>query len=326
MFGLGIAELAVRRMVRGRDVGLMDGRREVLDEPQLMAPDDVLGWRNLPGSHRFRYRTAEGPIEVTVNVDVEGHRSSGLPQPEADGLPEIAVVGGSFTFGWGVADDQHFVAQLARSLPQFRVINLGVGGYGTYQSLLALEARYADRPPPVAVVLGFASFHSGRNVADPGWRYMLYRFGDRGYTRVPFVSVADGQLVRHAPDPVFPLMSLLNRSTLCTQLMLYREMRAFATLKTDPVDATLRLVAAMRDWGALRGAPLVVAYLDQEQRPIYTAALKQLGIPYALAPEITSLPYDQHPNPQYHAEVARLSLSMIRDALDDSDASDDSGG
>ena len=53
----------------------------------------------------------------------------------SDDLPAIAVLGDSYSMGWGVNDNETFSAILEKKLNR-KVYNFGVSGYGTYQEIL----------------------------------------------------------------------------------------------------------------------------------------------------------------------------------------------
>ncbi|QDV06587.1 hypothetical protein Poly30_20970 [Planctomycetes bacterium Poly30] len=76
------------------------------------------------------------------------------------GALDIIVIGDSYTFGWGVEDDETFPVLLAQRLKEgeglsnVRVKNAGVSGFNTMQEASFLESRWEEWQPDV-VVLGF---------------------------------------------------------------------------------------------------------------------------------------------------------------------------
>ena len=116
----------------------------------LVVSDRRLGWALKPGM-RDQMR-ADGRGRFTISTDAEGHR---LTRSGGDLAPTdarvIVLVGDSLVQGLGVNDAETFGWLLASKMG-FRVINLGVLGYGTDQELLALE--------------GFFETHSGLAVSD----------------------------------------------------------------------------------------------------------------------------------------------------------------
>ena len=307
------AELLFRQWLKSRPI-LQAAGQQAAGQPRVFDPDPVRGWRSRPGEHElvFRDRVRGEIVRVSTTVNDRGER---LGAPARDGVPEALVVGGSMTFGWGVEDDKTFAAQLGRRVPELRFVNVATGGYGTLQALLTLEQR--EGPAPRVVIYGFGSFHAERNVAHPSWLSMLYHFSERGHATIPYVSLDDqGELVRHPCAPIYPELDKVRWSRLLTHAALWRERKAFAARATDPDAATVKLLEALRDACSARGATLIVAYLDEDRRDVYTPALERLGIVHVLAPPYTPLPYDMHPNRAYHQELAERLVDPVRAALE----------
>lgn len=107
--------------------------------------DAELGW--VP---RSGYRSAPGAGE-RLEVGLDGVRSNAAPHPAGQAL---LVVGDSYTFGDGVADDQSWPAGLERLLG-LPVLNGGVSAYGFDQTVLRAErllGRQALRGLVVALI------------------------------------------------------------------------------------------------------------------------------------------------------------------------------
>jgi hypothetical protein len=134
---LGAAEFALRyRRDRVRRSGWLD--------PGLFRYDRRLGWRLTPG-WQGRHRHWDYDVKYAVNRD--GLRANGTPA-NADATNVIAVVGDSFTFGFGVNDDETFIHRLDQRLGMdTHVMNFAVPGYSTDQEALLIEERVLPRAP-----------------------------------------------------------------------------------------------------------------------------------------------------------------------------------
>lgn len=115
--------------------------------------DRWLGWLGTPG-YRARFRRPE--FDVVIHSDADGFRLPAGPQA-AEGAPVVAVLGDSFTWGWGVGQGQVFTDHLQALVgPSLAVENYGVNAYGSGQQLLLLERLLAGpEPDPEAVVVMF---------------------------------------------------------------------------------------------------------------------------------------------------------------------------
>jgi hypothetical protein len=162
-------------------------RLALLGHPRggIWQDDDRLGWR-----HRPRASGSESKwlaYDVRYTTDAEGHRVTAGSYD----LPKLVFVGGSFTFGHGVEDDEPFAARLARAFPDHKVINAGVNGWGTGQALLAVEALLAQHDDVELVVYGFIANHLHRNHRRRSWLEGIDRWGER---RNVLFEAAEGEL------------------------------------------------------------------------------------------------------------------------------------
>lgn len=118
-----------------------------------------------------------------VSTDSRGFRSEEIVK----GKPVIAILGDSYAFGFGVADDETNPAVIATRFPESAVVNTGVNGYNIEQEALTYEAKMAELKPAVTVlestpndgdrkaffdrdIADRAKSGSGtRTIAGPGW-------------------------------------------------------------------------------------------------------------------------------------------------------------
>ena len=152
-----MAELALRFLVP----------LDYLRAPQPL-PGDV--WRELlnrrseiPGlNYELRPDVEKVFLDVLVRTNTHGMRDRERMLAKAPGVFRIAVVGDSFTFGFGVENEQTYPSVLeallngsARS-PHYEVLNFGVGGYSTHDEALVLRHRVMAWDPDL-ILVGYVS-------------------------------------------------------------------------------------------------------------------------------------------------------------------------
>jgi hypothetical protein len=116
--GLALAEAALR--VGGYSPGYVNPWGAIhRSDPQL----GYLGKPNL------EMRWAGHDFDIRVAHDERGFRR--LEHQNTDAPHDLYALGDSFTWGWGVDQGQGYVDLLIRRLPDYRVHNCGVIGYGT---------------------------------------------------------------------------------------------------------------------------------------------------------------------------------------------------
>jgi len=118
--------------------------------------DSQLGWVNVPG---FRGQTYGK--RLTINSTGLRNREVAFEKPA--GVGRILVLGDSFAWGQGVADEDTFATILEKSLAdsgrKWEVINTAVSGWGTDQEYLYLQQTGFKYAPDIVVV----SFYMGND-------------------------------------------------------------------------------------------------------------------------------------------------------------------
>jgi hypothetical protein len=202
--------------------------RDIPGEQVVYEPDPELGWVARPGSYVLPpYDPSGAPIRMTYGPD--GGRLTapeGSAAAAAGARPQLVVVGGSFSQGWAISDDETFAWKLQQKHPSWEVKNFAVGAYGTYQSLLTLERRLPLLERPAIVLYGFIGSHEFRNVGPIAWLRTLTNVqSPDSVVMIPYASVGeDGELVRHAPEQYLKLP--LRRSSALVSLVEYVTMRS----------------------------------------------------------------------------------------------------
>lgn len=176
------ADLSVVREWRWVQSRLQDGK--VNFDPRFVY-DANMGWKNAPNLHVVPENHG------SVRTNAAGMRNdedfSLTPTP---GKPRLMIVGDSYSFGFGVSNEESYAYHLANAMPNWEVLNLAVSATGTDQHYLMYE-RVGEQYKPNIVLLGFYVLDYNRNT---------YSFRD--YAKPMYVPNADGSLsLTHVPVP-----------------------------------------------------------------------------------------------------------------------------
>ena len=131
--------------------------------PRGLIEDELLGW-GLPVDSRFMW---QGHQVTTNSMGLRGREPTATAVP-----PRVLAVGDSSVFGFGLADEQTFPAQLERLLAPagaIQVVNGGVPGYTCPQSAAQVGRLREIASPDVLVIY---NQHSDVRVAEE--RDLLY--------------------------------------------------------------------------------------------------------------------------------------------------------
>ncbi len=125
--------------------------------------DPEIGWVYRPNQSKWvEFVTGQPSVLVNHNEIGARVRSEGTHYDLT--APTLIVVGCSYTAGFGLPYEETFAGYL-ESIPgfPFQVVNLGVEGYGTDQSLLILE-RYFDHFDTRVVIFTYSEGQNDRNL------------------------------------------------------------------------------------------------------------------------------------------------------------------
>jgi lysophospholipase L1-like esterase len=113
--------------------------------------DPLLGWKNIPS-----WQATTRGKKLTINS--RGLRGREYPYKKAPGVTRILVLGDSYIWGYGVADQEVLTEVLEERLGgaagRYEVLNAGVSGWGNDQEYLWLKNE-GFRYSPDLVVLAF---------------------------------------------------------------------------------------------------------------------------------------------------------------------------
>jgi hypothetical protein len=219
----------------------------------------------------------------------------------SDSYHELVAIGGSFTEGWAISDNETFLWKLQERFPSLKVSNYGTSGFGTYQSLLVLEETFEKSPSVSIVIYGFIEYHERRNVATAGRLKAIAKYS-AGKRSSPYCTIdSNGDLIRHPPEryPAWPL-----REYSATINLLQKWYMKLKTKKRSSQQrhVTEKLLLRMRDICVKKRAKFLVVflYLNEEMKAHYKAFLSENNVDFLdCAFPLTSefrVPIEGHPN------------------------------
>jgi len=286
------------------------------NEPTIHEPDPTLGWKNKEGKYVVPAYDSSGQ-EIHITFLAHGQRLTKAKEIASN--KEFVIVGGSFTQGMAIDDNETYAWKLQIQYPSFDVLNYGTGGYGSYQSLLVLEKELLRLTSPVIVLYGFIQHHEDRNVASYGWLNQLSQLSRRGHVFLPYGTLEeDTRLARHSPERylVLPL-----RKSLATVVLIEK---AYMSIKTKHRHSQKRLVTEqvlleMKRITEQYGATFVPVLLqvDREAKRHYkkffqTHNFRDIDCVFPLTPEL-KVPGEGHPNGKMNSLWAECIASALGD-------------
>ena len=144
LFALSFGEIGARAIK-----AYIDTSKEL---PAMYVDDDIVGWKLKPN---FEGKLSTDEFETEIKTNSEGFRGQEFKYEEnKEEQYTIVGLGDSFTFGYGVKEDEVFLNKIITEDKKVNVFNLGVPGYSTREEALMLE-KYIEKIKPDLVILGF---------------------------------------------------------------------------------------------------------------------------------------------------------------------------
>lgn len=155
---------------------------------KLYANHPTLGFANIPGeltvtlTDGYSFKITNLPNTRRITHPLSTYGAAGQKE-------EIWIFGCSFTSGWSLNDQETFPWLIQERFPEYEVVNFGVNGYSTLQSLLQFREALAGGRLPKMVVLAFASWHDERNIFSRSWRKAIGPHIKLGQLEYPYARL-----------------------------------------------------------------------------------------------------------------------------------------
>lgn len=182
------------------------------------------------------YRQFSNEYDAITTITDKGHRVPGV-----DGNPDVVFVGDSFTYGFGLSDDQTF-ASIYCAHRRLACVNLGHPGYGTSRQVrrLAQFLEQWDWKPREVKIFFFGmsgSFSAGNDFVD---NYYYGRWLRSQSSRAAGASAAADSAEQPRPGVAERVIgwqtSLLERSTLMRRAKYHWGPLLKSVIVADPGD------------------------------------------------------------------------------------------
>ena len=290
-----------------------------------------------PGNYFTKHPSrgyAHGPGEFNITVPQPysfkvTHLETGLriTRPLNEIAPpnkkEIWVFGCSFTHGWRLNDEETYPWLLQRDLSDYEVVNFGVDGYSTVQSLIQFQESLKDRNKPAIVVVAYGVFHDQRNALTRAWKKALLTNSRLGRMNFPYAILGPNREFVLLNDPLeYPGLTLLRYSALAN----YLDNQYNASIEESYYSHDVSKGVLDKFWNLCKsnGIEFVLAGINRD--PLTAEMLESFSKKGAMTVDIsvdaslkenTSLPYDGHPsaiaNKQFAQKLAAFLSAMLID-------------
>lgn len=277
------------------------------------------GWTYVPGTLKL---TVAGPYSFNVTHASNGLRITHPPDAGvSDNKPAIWIFGCSLTHGWRLNDDETYPWLLQQKLNTYEIVNFGVDGYGSVQSLIQLQESLKAGKRPALVVFAYAWFQDPRNVLTRSWKKALFINNRLGAVKYPYGRLdADSKLVLRNEPLEYPGFPLLRYSALANFL----DERYNASLEGSYREHDVSKAVLDEFWNLCKqnGIEFVLAGIYPD--PLTAEMLHYFHTKGATTVDISvdmtrqenaNMPYDAHPSAFANKQFAEKLETFLRGEL-----------
>jgi hypothetical protein len=209
----------------------------------------------------------------------------------------ILLIGDSIVYGLGVEQDKTFATLLDKALPDYEVINAGVGGWNTQNEFLWLGHEGIDLKPDLVILYITANdlenVYAGKIPSYPKWQKVIYN---------SYVLSSVFYIKRNV------FRALFNRTSFKTNVTADANEVARAALN-GIIDLSPKLVVCVYGSEECRKTDTLQFYLDiLKENRIATFFLPENY--YSGKYRISAV--DHHPNEKGHEYIAKVTWEVIK--------------
>lgn len=280
---------------------------------RLVTSHPTLGYTYIPG--RFTVTLADGYSFVMTHLPNSLRITQPLDEYAGAGeKPEIWIFGCSFTHGWSLNDEDTYPWLLQQRLQDYKIVNFGVGGYGTIHSLLQYREALELKRPRLAI-LAYAGFHDERNTLARTWRKAAIPNSQLESLKLPYaLSTDDGGVQYHlGTNTVYREFPLMKQLALSHYVEGYWNAAEGKLLQSHQVSEAL--IMEMAKLSEEHHVKFMVAAIAPDQQMLNFA--EQQGIPTVdisvdrKVREYQNHPHDPHPS----AAANKLYAAKLEPAI-----------
>lgn len=283
----------------------------------LIVSDPLQGWRYAPGE--FTVPMGIDSRKNGIVIEEHGGRYTGKSPDGNSGVkPNVFLLGGSITFGFGLSDEETLGFKLQTALPNKNIYNFAVTGYGTYQSILSFATKVTNvMKQGDTVIYGFCSCHIDRNVAHPNYLVGLASRSSTGNISMPYCDIDNNQLVCYPPAPFYKENVFRHGFRLANLMQAFMQRARINHCDSVKNEVSNRLLIQLQDDVIARGGNFYVLPVDNSSSTylrnakLYTKTKVIECEEVDLHKQVWQLRDDPHPNSRWTSNIA----SCIRDQI-----------
>jgi hypothetical protein len=257
--------------------------------------DPRFGYSHIANSHGI-HETPDFKVSYTIGPDKDRY----ILKPTKP-IGKLLFLGGSYTFGHGVNDDENYPYILSTYWQRWSIVNKAVMGWGTSHAYQTLLDEIDSENPPSVVIYSMINHHIIRNFARKSWVSNLAKY-QRNHS---YYDLVDNNLI---------FKGVVNESTNLVDP---------PDIENKELALTNKFLGRMQEICLEHNIKFVVILLSQSRKHPFPVAIHETLIDNKISTlDLTALKIrgfemdEHHPNPNDHRHIAdAIASSFIPNIL-----------
>ena len=300
--------------------GFKSWEASVRNKETIFEYNAQLGWISKKG--KYSIPSQDNSKKNKFTIEQNGNRFSGKKIDNR--YKKIVLIGGSFTQGAGVSDNETFAFQLQSLLPNHEVLNYGQAGYGTVQSFLMMNQVMNIEKTDI-IIYGFIDHHLRRNVARGEWLETLLKSTNTGFSQkpsIPYGILNKNNNLKIMPKTSYLTLPLREKSALITVLEKIYMKQTTRHRKKIQLEVLLKSLNKMQEVAKKNNNKFIVVNLDLDKKKsdnymIEMSKKNKINYLDCRTPNFQdyALKNEYHPNPTGHKFFSKCINKYLKNKL-----------
>ena len=274
------------------------------DKPMAMFEyNETLGWSPKTGNYKA--------VIENKNINYDFLKDSSRFNGIKDSDQKIIMIGGSFTMGHGVNNNETFSYLLQNEIDKHDIKNFGVSGYGTYQSYLNLEKIFLKNKNVKYVIYFFIEDHERRDNKQASWLEFLTMYSGENIA-LPFAKLDKNFNLKEFAPIKYTILPLSKHLVIITKLQKAIMKFNFLASNDSNIFLTKKIIDEMNLLSKSNNSKFIFVNLKSSKDKIlkYSKFAEEKNIKFINCNlELTDqLSIDYHPNFEGHKIYSKCIL------------------
>lgn len=268
-----------------------------LQNNNLFIADTKLGFTTSPGKYKIilTKKSQQKKLISLVSLNEKGYR---FPYKNINDYDKhIWLFGCSYSWGWGLNDDEIFTNKTQKNIKTHKIHNYSLPAYGNIHYLIQLKTMLKEEHTPTMAIFMYNYFHPFRNIAAPSRLRNIETLGKDLNHPAGYISNGNKLKIKMIPikfteekDPTVEYAKLITQ-------------QIFSEIKTICEQNNITAVIGLQD---IAPDDSMISFFKSNNFKLFNMNLD------LNKPKMRNYPFDAHPSAKAHSKYAAMLTKHLK--------------